>query len=77
MEQAWSRSTNLLLKPSCFVIKSKNELGTVGIPDSNNGKRTVFLINTGQVGNAQPLVQHFLKDAKKMVSNMLRDKFKK
>ena len=60
------------------LIKSKNDLGTVGIPESNNGKGAVFLLNTGQVGNTQPLVQHFLERCKEDgFRNMLRDKFKK
>jgi len=29
-----------------ILIKSKTNLGTVGIPDSNNGKGAVFLLNT-------------------------------
>ena len=47
-----------------ILIKSKTDLGTVGIPDSNNGKGAVFLLNTGEVGNTQPLVQHFLERCK-------------
>jgi len=60
------------------LIKSKDSLGTVGIPTSNNGKGAVFLLNTGQVGNTQPLVQHFLERCKEEgFRNMLRNKFKK
>jgi mevalonate kinase len=60
------------------LIKSKDNLGTVGIPTSNNGKGAVFLLNTGQVGNTQPLVQHFLERCKEEgFRNMLRNKFKK
>ena len=41
------------------LIKSKNEIGTVGIPASADGNGAIFLLNTGQAGNTQPLVQHF------------------
>mgnify|MGYP001362023588 FL=1 len=61
-----------------ILIKSKTDLGTVGIPDSNNGKGAVFLLNTGEVGNTQPLVQHFLERCKEEgFRNMLKNKFKK
>jgi mevalonate kinase len=61
-----------------ILIKSKDNLGTVGIPNSNNGKGAVFLLNTGQVGNTQPLVQHFLERCKEEgFRNMLKNKFKK
>tara|TARA_Y100000991_G_scaffold215068_1_gene204380 strand:- start:775 stop:1725 length:951 start_codon:yes stop_codon:yes gene_type:complete len=60
------------------LIKSKNEIGTVGIPDSVDGKGAIFLLNTGQVGNTQPLVQHFLERCKEEgFRNMLKNKFKK
>ena len=60
------------------LIKSKNEIGTVGIPDSVEGKGAIFLLNTGQVGNTQPLVQHFLERCKEEgFRNMLKNKFKK
>ncbi len=61
-----------------ILIKSKSELGTVGIPNSNNGKGAVFLLNTGEVGNTQPLVQHFLERCKEEgFRKMLKEKFKK
>lgn len=61
-----------------ILIKSKTDLGTVGIPDSNNGKGAVFLLNTGEVGNTQPLVQHFLEKCKEEgFRKMLKNKFKK
>ena len=60
------------------LIKSKNEIGTVGIPNSVEGKGAIFLLNTGQVGNTQPLVQHFLERCKEEgFRNMLKNKFKK
>ena len=61
-----------------ILIKSKSELGTVGIPNSNKGKGAVFLLNTGEVGNTQPLVQHFLERCKEEgFRKMLKEKFKK
>jgi mevalonate kinase len=61
-----------------ILIKSKTDLGTVGIPNSNNGKGAVFLLNTGEVGNTQPLVQHFLERCKEEgFRKMLKNKFKK
>ena len=61
-----------------ILIKSKNELGTVGIPNSNEGKGAVFLLNTGVVGKTQPLVKHFLERCKEEgFRKMLKSKFKK
>ena len=61
-----------------ILIKSKTDLGTVGIPNSNNGKGAVFLLNTGETGNTQPLVQHFLERCKEEgFREMLKSKFKK
>jgi mevalonate kinase len=61
-----------------ILIKSNTDLGTVGIPDSNNGKGAVFLLNTGEVGNTQPLVHHFLERCKEEgFRKMLKNKFKK
>jgi len=61
-----------------ILIKSKDNLGTVGIPSSNNGKGAVFLLNTGEVGNTQPLVKHFLERCKEEgFREMLKNKFKK
>ena len=60
------------------LIKSKGELGTVGLPLSNNGKGAIFLMNTGQSGETQPLVQHFLERCKEEgFRKMLKTKFKK
>ena len=60
------------------LIKSKNEIGTVGIPASADGNGAIFLLNTGQVGNTQPLVQHFLEKCKQEgFRKMLKNKFKK
>ena len=47
-----------------ILIKSKENLGTVGIPSTVNGKGAIFLMNTGETGETQPLVQHFLERCK-------------
>jgi mevalonate kinase len=60
------------------LIKSKSELGTVGLPISKNGKGAIFLMNTGKSGETQPLVQHFLERCKEEgFRKMLKTKFKK
>jgi mevalonate kinase len=60
------------------LIKSKQELGTVGLPKSSHGKGAIFLMNTGQTGETQPLVQHFLERCKEEgFRKMLKTKFKK
>ena len=61
-----------------ILIKSKSNLGTVGIPDSSEGKGAIFLMNTGQTGKTQPLVQHFMERCKEDgFRKMLKEKFKK
>ena len=61
-----------------ILIKSKSKLGTVGIPDSSEGKGAIFLMNTGQIGKTQPLVQHFMERCKEEgFRKMLKEKFKK
>ena len=64
-----------------ILIKSKSNLGTVGIPDSSEGKGAIFLMNTGQSGKTQPLVQHFMERCKedgfrKMLKEKLESHFK-
>ena len=61
-----------------ILIKSKSNLGTVGIPDSSEGEGAIFLMNTGQTGKTQPLVQHFMERCKEEgFRKMLKEKFKK
>ncbi len=61
-----------------ILIKSKEELGTVGLPESNTGKGAIFLMNTGKTGKTQPLVQHFMERCKEEgFRNMLKGSFKK
>ncbi len=61
-----------------ILIKSKSDLGTVGLPESSDGNGAIFLMNTGQAGKTQPLVQHFMERCKEDgFRKMLKDKFKK
>ena len=61
-----------------ILIKSKEELGTVGLPESNMGKGAIFLMNTGKTGKTQPLVQYFMERCKEEgFRNMLKGRFKK
>ena len=61
-----------------ILIKSKNELESVGIPKQGNGKGAIFLLDTGQTGETQPLVSHFLEKCKEEgFRNMLKREFKK
>ena len=49
------------------LIKSKSEVGTVGLPDTSTGKGAIFLMNTGTTGKTQPLVQHFMERCKRRI----------
>lgn len=61
-----------------ILIKSKDELDAVGIPAQGESKGAIFLLNTGQVGKTQPLVEHFLNRCKEEgFRNMIRNQFKK
>jgi mevalonate kinase len=60
------------------LIKSKNDMDTVGLPTQGNGKGAIFLLNTGMTGKTQPLVNHFLERCKEDgFRNMLKKEFKK
>lgn len=61
-----------------ILIKSKSELESVGIPAQGHDKGGIFLLNTGQVGKTQPLVEHFLERCKEDgFRNMIKTQFKK
>ena len=64
-----------------ILIKSKSELESVGIPTTYNdakAKGGIFLLNTGQVGKTQPLVEHFMERCKEEgFRNMIKTQFKK
>lgn len=61
-----------------ILIKSKSELESVGIPAQGSAKGGIFLLNTGQIGKTQPLVEHFLERCKEEgFRNMIKTQFKK
>lgn len=61
-----------------ILIKSKTELGTVGLPEQGVSKGAIFLLNTGLVGKTQPLVNHFLERCKEEgFRSMIKNQFKK
>ncbi len=62
-----------------ILIKSKTDLDTVGLPhEIAQGEGAIFLLDTGNTGETQPLVSWFLEQCKEDgFRNMLRKKFKK
>lgn len=61
-----------------ILIRSKEEMSTVGIPQETDGKGAIFLLNTGMKGKTQPLVSHFMDRCKEEgFRNMLKSEFKK
>ncbi len=61
------------------LIKSKESMGTVGLPDADaNGKGAIFLINSGQPGKTEPMINIFMEKMKNEgFRNMLKKEFKK
>lgn len=61
------------------LIKSKERMGTVGLPSNNaTGKGAIFLINSGQPGKTEPMVNIFMEKMKQEgFRNMLKQEFKK
>lgn len=48
-----------------MLINNKESIDTVGLPKMNaEGKGAIFLINTGQIGETQPLVNLFIEKCK-------------
>ena len=61
-----------------IVIKSKDDMSAVGLPQQGNSKGAIFLLNTGAPGKTQPLVSYFLDKCKEEgFRNMLKKQFKK
>lgn len=62
-----------------ILIKSKTDLDMVGLPNAAaKGEGAIFLLDTGNTGETQPLVSWFLEQCKEEgFRNMLRKKFKK
>lgn len=60
------------------VIRSKEDMNTVGLPSQGDSKGAIFLLNTGTPGKTQPLVSYFLDKCKEDgFRNMLKSEFKK
>jgi mevalonate kinase len=61
------------------LIESKESMGTVGLPDADeNGKGAIFLLNSGQPGKTEPMVNIFMEKMKQEgFRNMLKKEFKK
>lgn len=62
-----------------ILIKSKSDLDAVGLPSYNaEGKGAIFLLNTGNPGETQPLVNWFLERLKQDgFRNMMKEQFVK
>jgi mevalonate kinase len=59
-----------------LLIKSKSDIGVVGLPNSLEGKGAIFLIDSGTPGETQPLVNLFMEKCKhEGFRNMIRDQF--
>lgn len=60
------------------LIRSKEDLESIGIPDYAAGNGAVFLLNSGKPGETQPMVNLFMEKMKhEGFRNMLRSEFKK
>lgn len=61
-----------------ILINNKTDLGTVVLPAEKGGAGAIFLLNTGEPGETQPLVNLFLERLKQDgFRNMIRTEFKK
>ena len=61
-----------------ILIKSKQDIGTVGIPESGVGEGAIFLLNSGAPGETQPMVNIFMEKMKQEgFRNMVKHQFKK
>jgi len=61
-----------------LLIQSKDQLGTVSLPETSDGKGAVFLLNSGAPGETQPMVEIFMEKLKEDgFRNMLKDQFVK
>lgn len=61
-----------------ILIKSKSELGTVGLPQEEESNGAIFLLNSGRPGDTQPMVNIFMEKMKNEgFRNMIKKQFKK
>lgn len=60
------------------LISSRDELGTVAIPESGKGKGAIFLLNSGQPGETQPMVNIFMEKMKNQgFRHVMKEEFTK
>ncbi len=60
------------------LINSKEELGTVAIPEPGSGKGAIFLLNSGAPGETQPMVNIFMEKMKSQgFRNVMKEEFTK
>ncbi len=61
-----------------ILITGKEELGTVAIPEPGKGKGAIFLLNSGQPGETQPMVNIFMEKMKSHgFRKLMKDEFTK
>lgn len=61
-----------------LLIRSKTDIGTVGIPASVKGEGAIFLLDSGTPGETQPLVNLFMEKCKhEGFRSMIREQFVK
>lgn len=59
-------------------ISAKDQLGTVDIPSSGQGKGAIFLLNSGQPGETQPMVNIFMEKMKSQgFRKVMKEEFNK
>ncbi len=60
------------------LISGKDQLGTVDIPEPGLSKGAIFLLNSGQPGETQPMVNIFMEKMKQEgFRNVMKDQFTK
>ncbi len=60
------------------LINSKDDLGTVSLPEPGLGKGAIFLLNSGQPGETQPMVGIFMEKMKSEgFRSVMKDQFTK
>lgn len=61
-----------------LLIKSKSDVGTVGLPDEAPGEGAIFLLDSGQPGETEPMVNIFMEKCKQQgFRKMLKEQFVK
>ena len=61
-----------------LLIKSKTDIGMVGIPEMSEGKGAIFLLDSGSPGETEPLVNLYMEKCKNQgFRNLVKDEFVK